>query len=151
MGYFTRRIRWWWHSINSSPFGWIHIQVQVKVRSKKVSPITGVGGGGRIGPPAPASFSALDGKRLKIGTWNFLDFSCTFIGNVAPNFWVSTLRRGASRTTFSGACLPSFGQFFLQIFGNCKNLIVGDGTCLLRNSSWNLAEIVQETTKLWQF
>ena len=25
-----------------------------------------------------------------------------------------------------GACLPSFGQFFLQIFGN-KNLIVCDG------------------------
>ena len=37
-----------------------------------------------------------------------------------PIFLVSTLRRGASRTTFSGTCLPSFGHFF---FENCNNLI----------------------------
>ena len=74
----------------------------------------------------------------------FIDFSYAFIGNVASNFWVSTLHRGVSRTTFSGACLPNFGQFFLQIFENLKiwlcvmdlfieKLVLKFG----RNRSWN--------------
>ena len=76
------------------------------------------GGGGCINPPGRA--------RVKMGTWNFLTFPTQSIGNVVPNFRVSTLRRCASKTTLSGACLPSFDHFF-QIFGNCKNLIVCDG------------------------
>ena len=39
----------------------------------RANPITG-GGGGRIAPPPPARFSALYGKRLKMGTWNFVTF-----------------------------------------------------------------------------
>ena len=89
-----------------------------------VNPITGGWGGGAN---RPSRLVFLLSTENGDGDLKFLDFSYTFIGNVAPNFWVSTLRRGASRTTFSGAWLPSFGQFFLQIFGNYKNLIVCDG------------------------
>ena len=34
VGYFTRRIQWWWSSCNLSPFGWALLQGQVKVMPK---------------------------------------------------------------------------------------------------------------------
>ena len=41
--------------------------------------------GGRIAPPPPpASFSALYGKRLKTGTWNFLSFPTHFFSTPPP-------------------------------------------------------------------
>ena len=86
--------------------------------------LVGGGGGGRIGPPA--SFSALYGKRLKMGTWNFLTFPIHSLGMLYQIFEF-LLRAEALPGPLSRACLPSFGQFFLQIFWNCKNLIVCDG------------------------
>ena len=81
-------------------------QVSCRYSNKWIS-YSGKTEGGGSDPTPPRRW------RVKMGTWNFSTFPIgTFIGNVAPNFWVSTLRRGASRTTFSGACLPSFGNFF---------------------------------------
>ena len=45
-----------------------------------VNPITGGEGANRPPPPLPASFSALYGKRLEMGTWNFLTFPIHSLG-----------------------------------------------------------------------
>ena len=54
-----------------------------------------------------------------MGTWKFLTFPTPSLG-MLPIFLVSILRRGASRTTFSEACLPSFGQFFFKFSETVK-------------------------------
>ena len=76
-------------------------------------------------------FGCYDFGRCEYSLWRRF---WTFLGGYERwmlRFWM--LRKldatllDASILTLSGACLPSFGQFFLQIFGNCKNLIVCDG------------------------
>ena len=80
--------------------------------------------GGRIALP-PASFSALYGKRLKMGTWNFFTFPAHSLGMLCQIFEFLLCAEAPPGPLSRGHVCQASANFF-QIFGNCKNLIVCD-------------------------
>ena len=115
------------------------------VKPAVLNPITGGGGGGGAESPPRLVFLLSTENGLRWGleiSWLFLHIHWECCAKFL-SFYFAQRRL---QDHFLGGMFAKFRPFF-QIFGNCKNLIVWL-TCLLRNLSCNLAEIVQETTKL---
>ena len=84
-----------------------------------------VGGGGGESAP-PASFSALYGKRLKMGTWNFLTFPKHSLGMLCQIFEFLLCAEAPPGPLSPGhVCQVSANCFWK--FSKAKNLIMCDG------------------------
>ena len=84
-----------------------------------------VGDGGRIGPPA--SFSALHGKRLKMGTWNFLNFPTHSLGMLHQIFEFLLCAVAPPGPLSRGHVCQVSDNFFFKFSETVKKLIVCDG------------------------